>query len=94
MTVQTTLVLGANTVIAQPHCSVVFSTAKPLTFGQQLGLIWLPLDEHRKAACSPAYLHETKDWAKLNNTDNPNEWQLNLPQLFDSQGVSYLQLIA
>ena len=94
MTVQTTLVLGANTVIAQPHCSVVFSTAKPLTFGQQLGLIWLPLDEHRKAACSPAYLHETKDWAKLNTVDNPNEWQLDLPQLFDSQGVSYLQLIA
>ena len=94
MTVQTTLVLGANTVIAQPHCSVVFSTAKPLTFGQQLGLIWLPLDEHRKAACSPAYLHETKDWAKLNTVDNPNEWQLDLPQLFDSQGVSFLQLIA
>ena len=94
MTVQTTLVLGANTVIAQPHCSVVFSTAKPLKFGQQLGLLWLPLDEHRKAACSPAYLHETKDWAKLNTVDNPNEWQLDLPQLFDSQGVSYLQLIA
>ena len=94
MTVQTTLVLGANTVIAQPQYSVVFSTAKPLTFGQQLGLIWLPLDEHRKAACSPAYLHETKDWAKLNTVDNPNEWQLDLPQLFDSQGVSFLQLIA
>ena len=89
-----TLVLGANTVITQPQCSVAFSTAKPLTFGQQLGLIWLPLDEHRKAACSPAYLHETKDWAKLNNIDNPHEWQLDLPQLFDSQGVSYLQLIA
>ncbi|MGP9689218.1 trypsin-like peptidase domain-containing protein [Psychrobacter sp. AOP22-C1-C5] len=91
MTVQTTLVLGANTVIAQPNCSVAFSTASHLRFGQQLGLIWLPLDEHRKAACSPAYLHEPKDWATLNDAST---WLLNLPKLFDTQGVSFLQLIA
>ena len=94
MTIQTALILGANTIIAQSDCSVAFSTTNPLAFGQQLGLIWLPLDEHRKAACSPAYLHEPKDWAKLNNADNPSMWQLDLPKLFETQGISFLQLIA
>lgn len=94
MTKQTTLVLGANTVIEQAQCSVAFSTPDQLKFGQQLGLIWLPLNEQRKAACSPAYLHEPKDWAKLNNTDTPSAWQIDLAHLFNSQNVSYLQLIA
>ena len=86
--------LGANTVIAQSNCSVAFAAINHLNFGQELGLLWLPLDEHRKAACSPAYLHEPKDWAKLDNADNPSAWQLDLPKLFDTQGVSFLQLIA
>lgn len=94
MTAQTMLVLGANTVIAQSECSVAFSTTHPLKFGQQLGLLWLPLDEHRKAACSPAYLHEPKDWATVDNAEDPSSWQLDLPKLFDTQGVSFLQLIA
>ena len=94
MTAQTTLVLGANTVIAQSNCSVAFATTNQLKFGEQLGLLWLPLDEHRKAACSPAYLHEPKEWAQLNSKDNPSAWQLDLPALFDKQGASFLQLIA
>ncbi|WP_321154310.1 hypothetical protein [Psychrobacter sp. LV10R520-6] len=60
MTAETTLVLGANTVIAQAQCTVAFSAADQLKFGQHLGLIWLPLDDNRKVACSPAYLHEPK----------------------------------
>ena len=88
------LVLGANTVIAHPQCSLAFTTTNQLKFGQQLGLLWLPLDEQRKVATSPAYLHEPKAWAKLDNADNPRVWQLDLPQLFNNQGVSYLQLIA
>ena len=91
---QTTLVLGANTVIEQAHCSVAFTTPDNLKFGQQLGLLWLPLDANHKAACSPAYLHEPKDCAKLNNADVPSKWQINLKHLFDSQNVSFLQLIA
>ncbi|MCH1782388.1 S1 family peptidase [Psychrobacter glaciei] len=94
MTAQTTLVLGANTVITQERCTVEFTTSDSLRFGQQLGLLWLPLNEQRKAVCSPAYLHEPKDWAKLGNSDTPREWQLDLPDLFDVQGVSFLQLIA
>ncbi|SLJ84117.1 S1 family peptidase [Psychrobacter sp. DAB_AL43B] len=93
MTAQTTLVLGANTIIEQAQCSVAFATTNQLKFGQQLGLIWLPLDEQRKAACSPAYLHEPKEWARLDNTDTPSEWQLNLQMLFGTQGVRFLQLI-
>ena len=93
MTAATTLVLGANTVIEQAQCSVAFSTSDSLNFGQQLGLLWLPLDESRKAACSPAYLHEPKDWAKLDNADEPKAWQLDLQQLFNTQGIHYLQLI-
>ncbi len=94
MTVQTTLVLGANAVIAKASCSLEFSTTSPLKFGQQLGLLWLPLDANRKAICSPAYLHEPKDWATIDDANNPNTWQLDLPQLFDQQGVHFLQLIA
>ena len=94
MTTQTTLVLGANTVIEQSPCSVAFTTPNNLKFGQQLGLLWLPLDTNRKAACSPAYLHEPKDWAKLNNAEAPSEWQLDLQNLFNIQNVSFLQLIA
>ncbi len=94
MTAQTTLVLGANTIIEQGKCSITFTTKNQLKFGQQLGLLWLPLDERRKAVCSPAYLHEPKGWAKLDKAENPNEWQLDLQDLFNTQGVSFLQLIA
>ena len=45
MTAQTTLVLGANTIIEQTQCSVAFTTTNQLKFGQQLRLLWLPLDE-------------------------------------------------
>ena len=89
-----TLVLGANTVITQAQCSVSFTATDNLQFGQQLGLLWLPLNEQRKAACSPAYLHEPKDWAKLNGEDSPSAWQLDLESLFSTQNVSFLQLIA
>ena len=94
MTKQTSLLLGANTLIEQAQCSVAFTTPDNLKFGQQLGLLWLPLDASRKAACSPAYLHEPKDWAKLDSTDTPSAWQLNLQDLFNNQNVSFLQLIA
>ena len=94
MSVQTTLVLGANTVISQAQCSISFSTSDSLQFGQQIGLLWLPLDANRKAACSPAYLHEPKDWARLDNSNRPHQWQLDLGKLFHERGVSYLQLIA
>ncbi|MGO2387246.1 MAG: S1 family peptidase, partial [Psychrobacter sp.] len=86
--------LGANTVITNTKCSIAFSTGNTLKFGQQLGLLWLPLDASRKAACSPAYLHEPKEWAQLDNKDNSSVWQLDLPQLFDQQDVNFLQLIA
>nr|WP_317198568.1 serine protease [uncultured Psychrobacter sp.] len=94
MSAQTALVLGANTVIEQPNCLVAFTANNSLTFGQQLGLLWLPLDDRRKAACSPAYLHASKDWAQLDDANNPSAWQLDLPKLFETQNVSYLQLIA
>ncbi len=94
MTAQTTLVLGANTVIAQAQCTVSFATTSTLKFGQQLGLLWLPLNEQRKVATSPAYLHEPKDWAKLDDANHPSEWQLDLESLFTTENVSYLQLIA
>ncbi|MGO2279168.1 MULTISPECIES: S1 family peptidase [unclassified Psychrobacter] len=94
MSKQVELILGANTVITNTKCSIAFSTDNTLKFGQQLGLLWLPLDASRKAACSPAYLHEPKEWAQLDNKDNPSVWQLDLPQLFDQQGVNFLQLIA
>ena len=94
MSKQVELILGANTVITNTKCSVAFSTNNTLKFGQQLGVLWLPLDASRKAACSPAYLHEPKEWAQLDNKDNPSAWQIDLPQLFDQKDVNFLQLIA
>jgi len=94
MSKQVELMLGANTIIESTKCSIAFSTNSTLRFGQQLGLLWLPLDANRKAVSSPAYLHEPKEWAQLDNKDNPSAWQLNLPQLFDKNNVSFLQLIA
>ena len=94
MTVQTTLVLGANAIIANSSCSIAFSSDSSLKFGQDLGLLWLPLDANRKAVCSPAYLHEPKDWATINDANHPSRWQLDLFKLFDKQDVSFVQLIA
>lgn len=93
MTAQTMLTLGANTVIQAP-CTVSFVASQSLRFGEHLGLLWLPLDADRHAACSPAYLHEPKAWARVDNPDTPCEWQLDLPALFEQQGVHFLQLIA
>lgn len=93
MAAQITLALGANTVIEQTQCAVAFS-ADTLIFGQQIGLLWLPLTDKRLAACSPAYLHEPKPWAQVDDTQQPSEWQLDLPTLFAQQEVQFLQLIA
>jgi len=94
MSKQVELVLGANTVIENTKCSIAFSTNSTLRFGQELGLLWLPLDANRKAVSSPAYLHEPKEWTQLDSKKNPNAWQLDLAQLFDQQDVNFLQLIA
>ena len=94
MTTQTNLVLGANTVIEQLPCSIAFATMNHLKFGEELGLLWLPLDEHRNVACSPAYLHEPKEWAKLDDAKVPHSWQLDLANLFATKQVRFLQLIA
>ncbi|MBH0006959.1 S1C family serine protease [Psychrobacter sp. SWN149] len=94
MSTQTTLALGANTVLTSAQCSVGFSTNNELKFGQQLGLLCLPLDANRKAVCSPAYLHEPKEWAKIDNAGSPSIWQFDLTELFGKQGVMFLQLIA
>ena len=94
MATQTTLVLGANTILTNAQCSIDFSTNNELKFGQQLGLLCLPLDANRKAVCSPAYLHEPKEWAKIDNASRPSTWQLDLTALFETQGVMFLQLIA
>ena len=93
MTAQTILTLGANTVIQAP-CTVSFAASQPLRFGEQLGLLWLPLDVNRHAACSPAYLHDPKAWAQIDNPNTPCEWRLDLAALFEQQGVHFLQLIA
>ena len=91
---KTTLVLGANTVISQARCTVGFvATNSAQQFNEQLGMLWLPLDAQRHAVCSPAYLHETKDWARLDDASNPRQWRLDLDALFDAQGVHFLQLL-
>lgn len=83
----TTLVLGANTVIdaAVAHIKV----SGTLAFGQSVGMVWLALDENRHAKISPAYLHESKDWATMND----DIWTLDLNRAFGEYGVHRLQLV-
>lgn len=82
----TTLVLGANTALMSDVIKVRVDSA--LAFGQSVGMVWLALDDTRQAKISPAYLHETKDWA----TFEQNIWTLDLPKAF-GQGVARLQLV-
>lgn len=82
----TTLVLGANTALMSDVIKVRVDSA--LAFGQSVGMVWLALDDTRQAKISPAYLHETKDWA----TFEQNIWTLDLSKAF-GQGVARLQLV-
>lgn len=84
----TILTLGAN-------CSLDKDTVKVCVRGADLdkvGMVWLPLDEHRHAKAPPAYLHTPKDWASVNDSDDGVVWSLVLPQIF-GQGIHKLQLI-
>lgn len=83
----TTLVLGANTVI--DGTVITIKTKTSMSLGRTVGMIWLALDEHRRAKVSPAYLHEPKDWATV--TDDV--WTLNLAKAFGEHGVHKLQLV-
>lgn len=85
-----TLTLGANTVLTQPLCDIQITTQ--LKLGQEIGFVWLVLDQERKAVISPAYLHETKDWAKFDH--EKQSWQLDLTTLFQTHKAHSVQLIA
>lgn len=82
----TTLVLGANTVI---DGDVVHIRVSGLAL-QSVGMMWLALDENRRAKISPAYLHETKDWASFAS----DTWTLDLSKAFGEYAVQRLQLVA
>ncbi len=84
----TTLVLGANTTLSRSNCQVKLHSQ--LNFGQQIGALWLPLGEQRQVVTSPAYLHETKDWATLSADTT---WQLDLDKVFQQYQAKFLQLI-
>ncbi len=84
----TTLILGANTTLSRSNCQVQLHSQ--LNFGQQIGALWLPLGEQRQVVTSPAYLHETKDWATLSADTT---WQLDLDKVFQQYQAKFLQLI-
>lgn len=86
-----TLVLGANTTLTNPQCNVTLSS--PLKIGNDFGALWLPLDGSRQVVTSPAYLHETKDWATVNFNDNSANWTLDLTKVFEQHHAQLLQLI-
>lgn len=83
----TTLVLGANTVISGNIVKI--TTQTPMSIGQTVGMMWLPLDESRQAKISPAYLHESKDWASVDGTT----WTLDLAKVLGEYQVHKLQLV-
>lgn len=82
----TTLVLGANTTL--PNSSVCIKIDSPLAFGQTVGMVWLALGDDHTAKMSPAYLHESKDWARYDD----GAWTLDLSNVF-GQGVKRVQLV-
>lgn len=84
----TTLVLGANTAITGTTAKVTISNTT-MNIGQTVGMMWLPLDDKRQAKISPAYLHETKDWASVDNAT----WTLDLAKVFGEHQVHRLQLV-
>lgn len=86
----TTLVLGANTVLNGTNISVRvdYQQNQP----HRVGMVWLVLDENRRAKTSPAYLNEPKDWASVSKSDTACTWQLDLVKAF-GDGVSRIQLV-
>lgn len=85
------LCLGANTVLSGNFCNVKISQTTQIV-GQEIGFVWLVLDKTRKALISPAYLHETKDWATFDKLSQT--WQLDLVKLFHTHQAHSVQLIA
>lgn len=85
------LCLGANTVLNGNFCNIKISQSSQ-TVGQEIGFVWLVLDKARKALISPAYLHESKDWASFDKLHQT--WQLDLLKLFDTHQAHSVQCIA
>lgn len=88
-----TLVLGANTPINQTPCQVTL-TSQNRRFGQEIGCVWIAMDASRRASSSPAYLHESKDWATLTvDNDTCHTWTLDLAKIFSQGQTQLLQLV-
>lgn len=83
------LALGANTVLTQNLCQIQLKSLHKI--GEEVGFVWLVLDKERKAIISPAYLHETKDWAKFDN--NSQSWSLDVATLFNTHHAYSVQLL-
>lgn len=89
-----TLVLGANTPIPYIPCQVTVTSQNDSRFGMEIGCVWIAMDASRKASTSPAYLHESKDWATVKvESDKCHVWTLDLANVFSQNQTQHLQLI-
>ena len=89
-----TLVPGANTPIPHTPCQVVVTSQNASRFGIEMGCVWIAMDASRRATTSPAYLHESKDWAALTvESEKSHVWTLDLANVFSQNQTQHLQLI-
>ncbi len=97
----TELVTGANTTLPdQARLCLKATLSSPRGanrdwLAEELGLVWLALDEARKPVMAPAYLHEVPDWIQIEGNPQQAEWQLDLAQLQQRfASVRHLLLVA
>lgn len=53
---------GANTAIANAHCTWLLESGKASVFGEYVAVALLPVDEKRQPKGDPALLHREQDW--------------------------------
>ncbi|WP_268162447.1 hypothetical protein, partial [Pasteurella multocida] len=88
------LVPGANTPIPHTPCQVVVTSQNANRFGVEMGCVWIAMDASRRATTSPAYLHESKDWAAVTvESEKSHVWTLDLANVFSQNQTQHLQLI-
>ena len=75
------LTLGANAALSGAQLAVDVLVSGVQQLAQQLGLVWLVLDQQRKPQGTPAYLQAPTAWAQATPIEQGARWQMDLNQV-------------
>lgn len=75
------LTLGANAALSGAQMAVDVQITGAQQLAQQLGLVWLVLDQQRKPQGTPAYLQASTAWAQATPIEHGARWQMDLNQV-------------